>query len=201
VIAVALAIAAGIYVGIDIAVVPTPSMESTILVGDHVIVDKLLYGPSIGNGRFRLPAVRAPKRNDVVSFHPPGSDEVFVKRVIAGPGDTIELRARRFLVNGEDVGARQVGASRHFREGELLSIPDGMLFVLGDNRSASEDSREFGLVPKTAVIGEPVVVCWSIAIPQREWFNENGDIRTAAYLSWMTHFVSLTRWHRFGKPL
>lgn len=190
-----------IYSGTEIALVPTPSMENTILVGDHIIVDKLLYGPSIWNGRFRLPTVRTPKRNDLVSFHAPGSDEIYLKRVIGGPGDTLQLRAGSFYVNGHYMGAGQPGSPGHFREGEPLIIPAGMLFVLGDNRRASEDSRAFGLVPTTAVIGEPIFVCWSIAIPQREWFDDNGDIRIAAYVWWMTHFVSLTRWHRFAKPL
>lgn len=183
----------------EIAVVPTPSMEGAILVGDHLLVDKLLYGPSLWSGRFRLPALRTPKRNDVVSLRVPGSKHVYVKRIIGVSGDTIEVRARRFFVNGEYVGSALTPSP--FADSAISTIPAGMFFVMGDNRQQSEDSREFGLVPATAVIGEPVMVCWSIAVPQRNWLNDDGNIRLAAYFTWMTHPATRTRWNRFAKPM
>jgi signal peptidase I len=186
-------------IGVEIALVPTPSMEGTILVGDHLLVDKLLYGPFLWHERLKLPALLTPKRNDVVSFRAPGSRDVYVKRVIGVGGDSIEVRARRFFVNGEYVGTGLSATPRAFDA--LVTIPAGMFFVMGDNRDESEDSRQFGLVPAASVIGEPVMVCWSIAMPQRDWLNDHGSIRAAAYLTWVTHLATRTRWNRFAKPL
>jgi signal peptidase I len=195
-----LAIFAGVllYSGVEIALVPTPSMEGTILVGDHLLVDKFLYGPSVWNGRLRLPALRTPKRDDVISFRAPGTDQIYVKRVVGVEGDTIEADGGRLFINRKFVGTTRTAHT--FLHGRS-TIPARMYFVMGDNREASEDSRVFGLVPAAAVIGEPVMVCWSIAIPQRDWFENGGRVRAAAYLSWVAHLAALTRWSRFAKLL
>ena len=112
--------------------------------------------------------------------------------------DTVEAEAGRFFINRKFVGmGRAAHAFLHGRS----TIPARMYFVMGDNRNASEDSRDFGLVPAAAVIGEPVMVCWSIAIPQRDWLENGGNVRAAAYLSWVAHLATLTRWSRLAKPL
>src|SRR5947209_41702 len=92
-----------VFVG-EASLVPTSSMEGTILVGDHLFVNKFLYGPQIPLLGWRLPRLKTVRRGDIVVFHYPRNPElIFVKRVVAVGGDTVELRQRALLVNGSAV--------------------------------------------------------------------------------------------------
>ncbi len=145
--------------------VPTPSMAATLEPGDHVLVDRLAY------------RVRAPHRGDVVVFHPPGQYGIFIKRVIGVPGDTISLRGGAVYVNGtrlvepyvkEDSGAPErtepwpVRAVGPWSLARPYTVPPGEYFVMGDNRSDSDDSRDWGPVARAAIIGEAVVTFWPV---------------------------------------
>jgi signal peptidase I len=145
--------------------VPTPSMAATLAPGDHVLVDRLAY------------RVKAPQRGDVVVFHPPGEQVVFIKRVIGVPGDTISLRAGAVYVNGRRLDEPYVseGAGALERTDPWISddpaswslvrpyrVPVGKYFVMGDNRTESDDSRDWGPVPRAAILGEAVVTFWPL---------------------------------------
>ena len=145
--------------------VPTPSMAATLAPGDHVLVDRLAY------------RVKAPQRGDVVVFHPPGQRAVFIKRVIGVPGDTIALRGGDVYVNGRRLAEPYVKATAGTLErtdpwssdkpaswslAKPYKVPAGEYFVMGDNRSESDDSRDWGPVPRAAILGEAVVTFWPL---------------------------------------
>jgi signal peptidase I len=109
---------------------------------------------------------------------------VYLKRVLALGGDRVETRRGEIYVNGALIEPHSFGANA------TALVPAGQLYVLGDNRRHSEDSRYFGTVPESNVIGEPVMVLWSFAIPTREWLES----RTAAYFN---HPIAHLRWGRF----
>ena len=169
--------------------VPTASMEGTVLVGDHLLIDRFAYGPEIPFTHVRLQRFKRPQRGDVVSFHPPGrGNEVYLKRVVAVGGDRVEWREGVLFVNGE----RRVEpyAQSGVETSRAMVVPAGQIYVLGDNRRHSEDSRVWGTVPEGNVIGEPVVVMWSIASPTERWLRS----QLAVYLD---HPVAHLRWERF----
>jgi signal peptidase I len=145
--------------------VPTPSMAATLTPGDHVLVDRLAY------------RVKAPQRGDVVVFHPPGQEAVYIKRIIGVPGDTISLRDGAVYVNGrrldepyvkESAGALErtdPWSSDATASWSLITpyvVPAGNYFVMGDNRTDSDDSRDWGPVPRAAILGEAVVTFWPL---------------------------------------
>lgn len=168
-----------------VVVVPTPSMERTVLVGDHLLVNRLAF------------CWRGIRRGDVVSFHPPTqTNDVYLKRVIATGGDTVEFRGDRVMVNGIELRepyARYIGADEP--EASKVTVPAGELYVLGDNRNQSEDSRYWGTVPEKNVVGAPVMVLWSFAAPTREWLSESPAAvylnRPLAHIRWARFFHSI----------
>jgi len=173
--------------------IPTGSMENTLLVGDFLLVNKMVYGAEIPGTDIELPAFVEPHRGDVVVFEPPPSADQpprtnYVKRVVGGPGDTLEMRRAKLLVNGTPIdepylkialsrdtpsahfswqGKHLVHADRRRRYRPTrdnwgpLVVPPENYFVMGDNRSNSEDSRYWGFVPKDAIKGRPIVVYYS----------------------------------------
>lgn len=186
----------------EIALVPTGSMENTILVGDHVLVFKLLDSPEIPGLHLRLPRLRSPQREDLVSFlSPTPSHAVYLKRVVAVAGDSVEMRNGRLYVNG--IAVVESYAPRSRREPTLVPrcLRRGEIFVLGDNRDNSEDSRDFGPIPVSAVIGRPVAVVWSARARTPDLLNTRGDVRLAFYWSVLRHPVGSVRWWRTGMLL
>lgn len=219
----------------EATVIPTGSMESTILIGDHVFLNKLLYGPRIPYTPWRLPAVRTIHRQDIVAFRwPVNPSMMFVKRVIGVGGDVIRIVDKKVYVNGKPLHepyarfispsdlplrddfppsvseiaalpaawgldptwAHQMPAYIH-KDG--LHVPEGDLFVMGDNRDNSLDSRFWGFVPVSNVVGEPLFVYWSYDAPTKEWVSDNMKDRLEFDGSILWHFVSKTRWSRTGK--
>src|SRR5215470_1266773 len=129
------------FVG-EASVVPTGSMEGTILVGDHLFLNKMLYGPEIPLLNLRLPRLKTIHRGDIVVFrYPRNPEETFLKRVTAVGGDTLEIRDGRLYVNTQPVNEPYVVhrfpiRSAHERIGPI-EVPPGSLFVMGDNRDNS----------------------------------------------------------------
>ena len=183
--------------------VPTASMERTVLVGDHLLMLKLPYGPRIPFTSYRLPQLRTPTSGEIVAFRSPVEPgEIYLKRVIAVAGDVVQLRGGILYVN--DVRMPETYAhvrpSRRWSWQENISplrVPAGSLFVLGDNRDNSEDSRYWGPVPVENVIGEPLVVFWSYDAPSAAWLDPNWLHQVRLYASAFSH-ITQTRWRRTG---
>src|SRR5215469_4968288 len=194
-----------IFVG-EASMVPTSSMDGTILVGDHLFMSKLLYGPEIPLLHWRLPMLKTIHRGEIVVFHyPKDPSQTFLKRVAAVGGDTIEIRDGILYVNSRAVnepyavhrGPRN-SAHEEMRE---ITIPPGELFVMGDNRDNSSDSRDWGCVPVKNVIGEPLFVYWSYDAPSSSWLDESFGHQVEFYGSIVGNFFSRTRWSRTGTLL
>ncbi|SDG08833.1 signal peptidase I [Desulfosporosinus hippei] len=130
--------------------IPSPSMEPGMAPGDHILVNRLSY-------RFW-----APTRGDVVVFaFPKDIKRTFVKRVIAAEGETVELRDNKVFVNGDDIPEPYVKPGDYPPYGPEV-VPEGKVFVLGDNRRESEDSREWGLLPKEYLLGKAWLVYYPL---------------------------------------
>jgi signal peptidase I len=152
--------------------VPSDSMAPNLVAGDHVVVNKLVFTA----GARWLPT-RGVRRNDLVVFRLPGEPrEVLLKRCVAVGGDRVELLDKRLLVDGRAVDEPwvvhrdpHVYPRSRFAPPELRTrdnygpfrVPEGHLFCLGDNRDESRDSRSFGVVPESHVLGRPLLVYWS----------------------------------------
>ena len=194
--------------------IPSGSMEGTLLVGDFLLVNKLVYGAEIPFTGKRLPAVRQPRYRDVVVFeYPEDPTKNFVKRLVGLPGDTLAMQGgtlvrngkpqdeRRFVTHIEpnsDPGGEEFEWQREFLVTRTahaatyhasrdnwgpIVVPAKHYFMLGDNRDDSLDSRYWGFVPDSLVLGSPIVVYYSYA-PD-----------STASLDWLTR----VRWSRLGE--
>jgi len=201
-------------------VVPTGSMEKNILVGDHMLVDKIGFENGGNNwGSYVLPR-REVKRGDIIAFrHPEHVEKALVKRVIGLPGDRIRLVDKQVIRNGEKLDEPYVqhispriehyrdnfpaapdpstsGAGRemllhHVQGGEVI-VPPEMLFVMGDNRDNSLDSRYWGFVPTSYVVGKPLFIYWSFDAPTGDYLDWSFEHLEDVAL----HFFTKTRWDR-----
>jgi signal peptidase I len=146
-------------------------MKPTLLVGDHILVNKFLYGIKIPFTNKTLIPISEPERGDIVVFiYPVDPEKDFIKRVIGLPGDKVEIRGEEVFINGKPYDdehgfysrtgrtAAQMGEKSHFGP---VTVPKGHLFVMGDNRNHSYDSRFWGFVPLTSVKGKAFIIYWS----------------------------------------
>ena len=154
--------------------IPTGSMENNLLVGDHLLVNKMAYAPApTALERFLMPQ-KPLERGDVVVFkYPVEPDRDFIKRVIGVPGDRLELRRKRVYINGEPIEEPYVryleapSPNGPVRVGDLreeygpVTVPEGQYFMMGDNRDNSEDSRYWGFMPESYVKGEALIIYFS----------------------------------------
>jgi len=150
--------------------IPSGSMLPTLQIGDHLLVNKFLYGIRIPFVGKRILPLRAPQRDDVIVFiYPQDPTKDFIKRVKALPGETLEIRNKVLYVNGEavkDDNAYYEGTPERLARaprdnfGPFL-VPDGTVFVMGDNRDHSHDSRFWGTVPIDDILGKAFVLYWS----------------------------------------
>ncbi len=203
-------------------IVPTPSMDSTVRVGDHLLVDKLAYAPSGALSKWILPYTDI-KRGDIIVFrYPVNINENYVKRVVGVPGDHIHLVNRDVYLNGhklvEPYTQHVFPEPQNYRDnfpttpdsivleramdmlqnhvvnGEVV-VPEGQYFAMGDNRDNSLDSRYWGFVPRENIIGKPFVIFWS-------YDAETGDLvdfTANHFVDLAQHFFSKTRWDRTFK--
>jgi signal peptidase I len=148
--------------------IPSGSMEPTLLVGDHILVNKFIYGIKIPYLRKTIIPISEPKRDDVIVFiYPVDQSKDFIKRVIGLPGDTIEIEGEDIFINGkrfdDPYGHYTEGPSSRANRGRFgpWKVPEGHLFVMGDNRDHSYDSRFWGFVPLSFVKGEAFIIYWS----------------------------------------
>jgi signal peptidase I len=141
--------------------IPSGSMEPTLLVGDHILVNKFIYGVKLPLLRKTLIPISEPKRDDVIVFiYPRDTSKDYIKRVIGLPGDRIEIIGRTIYINGKRFkDPRGYYSSESTLSGQLsgkgrfgpITVPKDSLFVMGDNRNHSFDSRFWGFVPLSSI--------------------------------------------------
>jgi signal peptidase I len=157
--------------------IPSRGMERTLLIGDHLLVDKAAFGVRLPFGSTVL-GHREPQRGELVVFlFPEDREYVFVKRSIGLPGETIEIRAKTVFVDGKALTEPyatflDLPEDRPRADWGPEQVPAGHLFVLGDNRDDSRDSRFWGFVPVSDVLGVAKVVYFS-------WDRRNDTVRWA----------------------
>lgn len=211
-------------------VIPSSSMASTLLVGDHVMVDRQSLAPAAKWVPFMH--YQDVRRGDIIVFYKPtaepnGDHRFFVKRVIAIPGDRIHLSNGVVYLNGVSQNEPEIRTSatsqydayvndfpsvspsnepgvtavwsvllpRYVHNGDLV-VPPGKYFAMGDNRDNSLDSRYWGFVPRENIIGRPLVVYWSIVMPESGADEEPLAARAESTLHELEHFFDETRWRR-----
>jgi signal peptidase I len=190
--------------------IPTGSMEDNLKIGDHIIVNKFIYGPDGGPLGSLLP-LREIRRGDIIVFrYPRQPDTDFVKRVIGMPGDTVEVHDKKVSVNGVELDEpyvvhddpqiypRQPALPEPYRSRDQFApykVPPGEYFAMGDNRDRSSDSRYWGTVPRSLIKGRAFMVYWSFRgtppppdAPPAERIRELFGV--------IAHFFTRTRWDR-----
>ncbi len=191
--------------------IPTGSMEENLLVGDHLIVNKMLYAPTATGLEGKLLPVREVKRQDIVVFKFPNEPERdFIKRVIALPGERIRIENKKVFINGEpldepyayflevrDTNENAYSDPRGDNMHEIV-VPEGHYFVMGDNRDNSDDGRFWGTLSGDLVKGRALMIYWSYDAPDgRDAYFKKGWERVTELLSVIRYFPTHTRWSRF----
>jgi signal peptidase I len=210
--------------------IPSSSMVSALLVGDHVLVDRITLAPPAAYAPFVN--YRNVRHGDIIVFYKPtlepnGEHLFLVKRVMGLPGDRIHLRAGIVYRNGValdepyaakptdmdynayrddfpsvagsnsvDVTAEWAEALPTYIQGQDLVVPPGMYFAMGDNRTVSLDSRFWGFVPRSNIVGRPLFVYWSFDTPESQEFKTSLADRVGWILHETIHFFDGTRWRR-----
>lgn len=202
-------------------VIPTGSMEDTLLIGDHLIVDKLAYAPS-GSVTGKFLPYSPIHRGDIIVFrYPIDTRQTFVKRAIGLPGDRLKIVNKQLFLNGQAVtepykyhkteyfdsyrdnfpsapnapvykpGLEML--EKHVVNGEVV-VPDNHYFALGDNRDLSLDSRYWGFVPRENIVGKPLIIYWSYDAPTERLQSPMIGMDHARDLA--RNFFTKTRWER-----
>jgi signal peptidase I len=179
-------------------VIPSGSMENTLLIGDHLIMSRIGYDAGVPFTNWHVPLWRSPHRQQVIIFKPPFAPDTpdYVKRVIGLPGDTIDIHDNAVWINGQKLQENYtIGRTDPYEFHGPYKVPDDCYFVMGDNRSNSYDSRFWGPVPRNDIIGTPVMIYMSLNVTPDAW--EPGQIRERflAYASALIH-PSIVRWKR-----
>ena len=183
--------------------IPTGSMEPNLLIGDHLLVNKFMFGPSLtGAERALLPMQNIERRDVIVFKYPEDPERDFIKRVIGLPGEQIELRRKRVYVNGQlldepyahyieqpppltpesEANGVQSGRGDPRENYGPVTVPPGHFFVMGDNRDNSQDSRYWGFLSRDYVKGQALVIYWS-------YDTESGNVLTGTRWSRLLHQV------------
>lgn len=149
--------------------IPTGSMRMTLQEGDLILVNKFIYGAKVPLLNFYLPALREPKRGEVVVFiYPEDKNKDFIKRLVGLPGETVEIKGGSIYIN--DLPAQEPIFKQTYyynrgdfsAEGQKVVVPQDSYFVLGDNSLSSKDSRYWGFVPKKNILGQAMVIYWPL---------------------------------------
>ena len=203
--------------------IPSESMERTLLVGDFLLVNKQIFAPSGRLSRWLMP-YRDVQRGDIVVFHHP-DPSYLIKRVIGIPGDKIRIENGRVIVNGvtldEPYAVFEPAPSNPFRDsfparvytdpnidpgwwlqlqsrtrnGELV-VPSGQYFMLGDNRNHSKDSRYWGFVPRQAIVARPLLIYFSLRRPSSTDVEQAADDRLGHGRELSAKLAAFARWNR-----
>ena len=162
--------------------IPTPSMEDNLLVGDHLLVNKFVFAPTMTRLERMLLPIDPVRRGDILVFkYPQDPERDFIKRVIGLPGETLEVRNKKVYINGKPLEEKYV----HFifppeerapgdvsfdvsdkRDYGPVTVPERHYFMMGDNRDNSEDSRYWGFMPADYIKGKALFVYFSFTDPE-----------------------------------
>lgn len=209
----------------DPCMIPSPSMESTLMVGDFLLSNRQVFAPEGTLGRLLLP-YRDVRRGDVVVFYH-ADPSLLVKRVVAVPGDRIRIVDGHVFIDGEalnepyaqysPVSRTAIGIGFPPPEGAYddpevdphwwrqmqgldhdgeLTVPSGDYFVLGDNRGHSEDSRFWGFVPRDAIFARPLVIYFSLRKSSSPEVQMQGDDRLGMKKDFSATLTGFARWKR-----
>jgi signal peptidase I len=206
--------------------IPSGSMEKTLLIGDHVFVDRITYAPATG---WTGPVVpyRQIRRGDIIVFFSPAQPgQHLVKRVVGVPGDRIRMKDGVVYRNGQRLDEPYVIHSlgnyqpyrdnfpsvpptyfdqvTDFWQAELprhiqngeVVVPPDRFFAMGDNRDVSWDSRYWGFVPRQNILGRPMFIYWSFETPPNQYEKTDVADRVAFAARVVLHFFGQTRWRR-----
>jgi len=212
-------------------VIPTGSMEDSLLIGDHLLVDKLAYAPAGPVSKYLLP-YEEPKHGDIIVFrYPADISQTFVKRVIGVPGDHLKMVNRTVYRNGLPLYEPYVyhkfpfdanrdnfpGEPYMFAEGlqaqlqrDMLDhhvvngeviVPPHSYFAMGDNRDNSLDSRYWGFVPRDFILGKPLLIYWSYRASTEDLAGSSLNSLFTHFVDLGEHFFTRTRWNRTFKVI
>jgi signal peptidase I len=194
--------------------IPTGSMENNLLIGDHLLVNKFVFGPTTNPVARTVLPVRDIRRGDIVVFkYPDQPDRDFIKRVIGLPGETVELRNKKVYIDGRPLDEPYVhfldppGVGREASGREVTSfdvrerygpvnVPAAQYFVMGDNRDNSQDSRYWGFLPRDYIKGHALMIYWSYESAGRAAAADGIGATVRELFSVVTHFFTRTRWER-----
>jgi signal peptidase I len=189
-------------------------MENNLLIGDHLLVNKFVFGPTTGGVENAVLPVRDIRRGDVVVFkYPDEPERDFIKRVIGLPGETLELRNKKVYINGQPLEEGYVHFLEPVSEGQEITsidvrerygpvrVPEGQYFVMGDNRDNSQDSRYWGFLPEHYVKGKALMIYWSYDSASEVDASEGLGASIRRAFSVVAHFFTRTRWERMLRQI
>ena len=192
--------------------IPTGSMKPNLLVGDHLLVNKFIFAPTISPIERALMPMREIRRGDIIVFKfPEEPDRDFIKRTIGLPGETVELREKKVYINGKALDEPYVhflappsGPSEFHEVTSFdvrerygpVTVPPNHYFVMGDNRDNSQDSRYWGFLPRELVKGKSLVIYWSYQAEREDYQDESAGATVKGLVSVFAHFFTRTRWDR-----
>jgi signal peptidase I len=192
--------------------IPSGSMEKNLLIGDHILVNKFIYGPAVSPLEEKLLPIRKVRRGDVVVFkYPEDPSRDFIKRCMGLPGDTMKMIDKDLYINGRRVNdssftwyvdAESYPRDLFFHPKRVRdnfgpkTVEPGHYFCMGDNRDNSNDSRFWGTVPEANLKGRALLVYWSFASPDEavDWPGYQGKVRQLGRVA--LNFFTQTRWDR-----
>ncbi len=192
--------------------IPTGSMENNLLIGDHLLVNKFVLGPTATSVERTLLPIGVINRRDVLVFkYPEDPNRDFIKRVIGLPGETVELREKKVYINGQPIdepyahylqpvsGESDLHEVTSFDVRERygpVTVPPNQYFVMGVNRDNSQDSRYWGFLPRENVKGKALLIYWSYEAEREDYEEEGAGAALKGLASVFTHFFTRTRWDR-----
>jgi signal peptidase I len=192
--------------------IPTGSMENNLLIGDHLLVNKFVFGPSLTGLERTLLPMGTIKRGDIIVFkYPEEPDRDFIKRVIGLPGETLELKDKRVYINGKPLDEPYVhflepprGHAGMSEETSLdvrerygpVTVPPDQYFMMGDNRDNSQDSRYWGFLRRDYIKGKALIIYWSFESDREDYADESTGATIRGLGSVFAHFFTRTRWDR-----
>lgn len=195
--------------------IPTGSMEDTLLIGDHLLVNKFVYASTFFSWEEKILPIKKVKRGDIVVFrYPEDPTKDFVKRVIALGGEKIEIRDKKVYINDKPIEEPYkvhkdsvIFNSHEFVPENVMIrdnfgpvvVPEGCYFVMGDNRDNSSDSRYWGFLERDLIKGKPWIIYWSYKAKRGEYLERDITKKIWGIVETIVTFIPKTRWERFLK--